>query len=212
MRRSVSATPTSSDGASATARTRRSRGSNWTPIRGHWAPIDKRLMAELDWMAEQTRADSDYREPKPLTEAERVAEIAELEAELDLIFAPRARVGRGVVSVRGKWAATVPSRTKPLARSIIARLHDSCQRGHPQYPLMISNGMKEAARALHPRSSENIGSRLGAPGHPALSQVSVEARAECRQATNVRSTYVASSRGPDRIRPSVRVTAAQEHR
>src|SRR5439155_21096790 len=32
--RAVSATPTSSDGASATAKTRRSRGQNWTPIRG----------------------------------------------------------------------------------------------------------------------------------------------------------------------------------
>jgi hypothetical protein len=39
--RAVSATPTSSDGASATARTRRSRGQNWTPIGGQtWAPID----------------------------------------------------------------------------------------------------------------------------------------------------------------------------
>lgn len=33
--RPVSATPTSSDGASATTRTRRSRGSLWTPI---WGP------------------------------------------------------------------------------------------------------------------------------------------------------------------------------
>lgn len=32
--RTVSATPTSSDGASATAKARRSKGQNWTPIRG----------------------------------------------------------------------------------------------------------------------------------------------------------------------------------
>jgi hypothetical protein len=32
--RPVSATPTSSDGASATAKTHQSKGSNWTPIRG----------------------------------------------------------------------------------------------------------------------------------------------------------------------------------
>ena len=39
--RAVSATPTSSDGATATARTRRSRGQNWTPIGGQiWTPID----------------------------------------------------------------------------------------------------------------------------------------------------------------------------
>jgi hypothetical protein len=43
--RHVSATPASSDEASATVKTRRSKGQNWTPVRGQiWEPIDRRLI------------------------------------------------------------------------------------------------------------------------------------------------------------------------
>jgi hypothetical protein len=44
--RPVSATPASSDGASATAKTRRPRGQNWTPISGQiWPPVDAQIAA-----------------------------------------------------------------------------------------------------------------------------------------------------------------------
>jgi hypothetical protein len=59
--RPVSATPTGSNGASATVKTRRSKGPKWTPIRGQfWTPIDnfywKALAGRSDELIETTIA------------------------------------------------------------------------------------------------------------------------------------------------------------